>query len=152
MTVLKRQATIRWLNHPPGGTPRLTVGSKSITPALPLSVDRHARHPLAASPGELLAGVIGATFAWLSAEDLLSAGTPARELSASVTLTMSGEGGHGADLVLSAVACHVSARVANIDQEHLEVVSKAAMTRSLQALGMRTDGIALRLDALLESA
>ena len=78
MTDLKREATIRWLDHPPGGTPRMTVGSESLTPSLPLSVDRHAAHPLAASPGELLAGAIGATFAWLTAERLLSEGTQAR--------------------------------------------------------------------------
>jgi hypothetical protein len=60
MTALEQEATIRWLNHPPKGTPRLTVGSASLTPSLPLNVDRHATHPLATSPGELLAGVIGA--------------------------------------------------------------------------------------------
>jgi hypothetical protein len=28
MTALKREAAIRWLGYPPGGAPRLTVGSQ----------------------------------------------------------------------------------------------------------------------------
>jgi organic hydroperoxide reductase OsmC/OhrA len=152
MTVLKREATIRWLDHPPGGTPRLTVGSEALTPSLPLNVDRDAAHPLAASPGELLAGAIGATFAWLTAQKLMSQGTQARELTASVTLTMSDEAGDGADLALSAVACHVSARVPSIDQDQLEIVAGAAMARCIKALGMHAERIEVTVEVLLESA
>jgi hypothetical protein len=152
MSELKREATIRWLDHPPGGTPRLTVGSEALTPALPLSVNRLAAHPLAASPGELLAGVIGATFAWLSAETLLAEGTPASELTASVTLTTSGEARRDADRTLSAVACHMTARVAGIDQDQLELVTRAAMTQCIEALGMHAERIEVTVDALLEGA
>ncbi|MCW3029723.1 MAG: hypothetical protein JWN81_2934 [Solirubrobacterales bacterium] len=152
MTELKREATIRWLDHPPGGTPRLTVGSEAITPSLPLSVDRHAAHPLAASPGELFAGAVGATFAWLTAERLLGEGTQARELTASVTLTMSGEAGDDAQLALSAVACQVTARVPSIDQDQLQVVAIAAMARCVEALGLHAERIDVTVEASLESA
>jgi hypothetical protein len=139
------------MDHPPGGTPRLTVGSEALTPSLPLSVDRRAAHPLAASPGELLAGAIGAMFAWLTAEKLLSGGTQARELTAAVTLTMSDEAGDGADLTLSAVACRVWARVPSIDQDELDRVARAAMVRCIQALGMHAERIEVTVEALLES-
>jgi organic hydroperoxide reductase OsmC/OhrA len=152
MTELRREATIRWLDHPPGGTPRLTVGSEAITPSLPLNVNRGAAHPLAASPGELLAGAVGATFAWLTAQRLLGEGTQARELTAAVTLTMSGETGDDTRLELSAVACHVSARVPSIDQDQLQVVATDAMRRCVEALGMRAERIDVTVDALLESA
>ncbi|TMK25725.1 MAG: hypothetical protein E6G62_04390 [Actinobacteria bacterium] len=152
MTELRREATIRWLDHPPGGTPRLSVGSEALTPSLPLSVDRHAVHPLAASPGELLAGAIGATFAWLTAQRLASEGTPARELTASVTLTMSEEAGDGAELTMGAIACHVSARVPSIDQDGLQLVASAAMSRCIEALGMHAERIDVTVQSLLESA
>jgi organic hydroperoxide reductase OsmC/OhrA len=152
MTVLEQEATIRWLNHPPRGTPRLTVGSESLTPSLPLNVDRHATHPLATSPGELLAGVIGTAFASLHAEQLAREGTPAHELTASVTLTMSDEAADGANLILSAIRCRVLARVPHIDQEQLEVVAEAAMARCIEALAMRPERIAVTVEALLEGA
>jgi hypothetical protein len=47
MTALKREATIRWLGHPPDSAPRLTVGSHSIAPLLSLHVDSEATDPLA---------------------------------------------------------------------------------------------------------
>jgi len=152
MDVLKQEATIRWLSHPPKGTPRLTVGSESITPSLPLNVDRHAKHPLATSPGELLAGVIGAAFASLHAEELVLQGTQARELTASVTLTMSDEASDGANLILSAIRCQVLARVPGIDQDQLEDGANAAMARCIEALAMRPERIAVTVDALLEGA
>jgi organic hydroperoxide reductase OsmC/OhrA len=151
MTDLKREATIRWMDHPPGGTPRLTVGSEALTPSLPLNVDRAAVHPLAASPGELLAGAIGATFAWLTAERLVSEGTQARELTASVTLTMSGQDGEDPELALSAVACQVSVRVPSFDEDRLQVVAMAAMATCIEALGMRAERIDVTVEALLES-
>jgi organic hydroperoxide reductase OsmC/OhrA len=152
MTLLRRDATIRWLAHPPEGTPRLTVGSESITPSLPLNVDRDPAHPLAASPGELLAGAIGATFAWLTAEKLVSDGTQARELTASVTLTLTGESRDDTELSLSAVACHVAARVPGIDQQQLDAVANAAMSRCIEALGMHDERLEVTVAALLESA
>jgi organic hydroperoxide reductase OsmC/OhrA len=151
MSALSQEATIRWLDHPPAGTPRLTVGSRALTPALPLNVDRHAPHPLAASPGELLAGVIGAAFAFLHAEELAKEGAQARELTASVTLTMSDEGGC-ADLTLIAIACRVTARVPGIDQDRLEDVAAGAMRRCVEALSLRAERIAVTVEAVLESA
>jgi organic hydroperoxide reductase OsmC/OhrA len=150
MTELTREATIRWMDHPPGGTPRLTVGSEAITPSLPLSVDRRADHPLAASPGELLAGAVGATFAWITAQALVSQGTQARELTASVTLTLSGEAQDYADLELRAIACHVSARVPRVDQGELRAVADAAMARCVRALGLNAERIEVTVQALLE--
>src|ERR1700735_3513672 len=92
MTGLKREATIRWLGHPPDGAPRLSVGSHSIAPLLSLNVDPEATGPLATLPGELLAGAIGSVFTWLVAEQLVEEGTQARELVRYVTVTLSGEG------------------------------------------------------------
>ncbi len=91
MTELKREATIRWLGHPPDGAPRLSVGSHSIAPLLSLKVDPEATDPLATLPGELLAGAIGGVFTWFVAEQLLKEGTQARELVSYLTLTLSGE-------------------------------------------------------------
>jgi hypothetical protein len=56
MAGLKREATIRWLGHPPDSAPRLTVGGHSIAPLLSLNVDPDVTDPLATLPGELLAG------------------------------------------------------------------------------------------------
>jgi organic hydroperoxide reductase OsmC/OhrA len=149
MTVRRTEATIRWLGHPPEGEPRLTVGSNSLVPALPLNVDPNATHPLATSPGELLAGAIGAAFAYLVAEALVKEGTQASELIAYATLTLSSGADDEADLVLSAIGCHLSGRVASIDQEHLDAVAKVAMTRCVEALGMRAEGIAVTVEASL---
>ena len=92
MTALKREATIRWLGHPPDSAPRLSVGSHSIAPLLSLQRgSRGATDPLATLPGELLAGAIGSVFTWLVAEQLVQEGTQARELVSYVTLTLSGE-------------------------------------------------------------
>jgi len=77
MTVLKREATIRWLGHPPDSAPRLSVGSHSIAPLLSLSVDPEATGPLATLPGELLAGAIGSVFTSLVAEQLVKEATQA---------------------------------------------------------------------------
>jgi hypothetical protein len=74
MTTLTRDATIRWLTHPPEGTPHLSVGSKSIA-ALPLNVARHEAHTLAASPVELLGGAIGCIFALFAADALVEGAT-----------------------------------------------------------------------------
>ncbi len=79
MTALKREATIRWLGHPPDSVPRLTVGSHSIAPLLSLHADPDATDPLATLPGELLAGTVGSVFTGLVAEQLFQEGTQARE-------------------------------------------------------------------------
>jgi organic hydroperoxide reductase OsmC/OhrA len=152
MTALKREATIRWLDHPPGGTPRLTVGSESLTPSLPLNVDPDAAHPLAASPGELLAGAIGSVFAWIAAEELVAAGTPARELTASVTLTMSGHEGALTDLALSAIACSLAARIPGIGEQQLGELSRRAMTSCLSALRLEREPVEVSVTATLEGA
>jgi organic hydroperoxide reductase OsmC/OhrA len=131
--------------------PRLSVGSKSFSP-LPLSLDPDAVHPLATSPGELLAGAVGGVFAWFAAEELVKEGTQARELIASVTLTLSGESDDGLEMALSGIACRLAGFVPSVDQERLEVVAQAAMTRCIEALGMRAQGIDVTVEALLEGA
>jgi|GEM_PF-1449559 len=150
MTAPKRTATIRWLNFPPGGAPRLSVGSHSIAPVLSLNSDPDATSPLATSPGELLAGAIGSALAWFVAERLVDEGTQAHELVTYVTLTFSGQAG-GSDAVLTGVVCELSGRVANVEEPHLDAVAKAAMTECREALGMRTEGIAVTVGASLAS-
>ena len=152
MTGLKREATIRWLGHPPDSAPRLTVGSHSIAPLLSLNVDPEVADPLATLPGELLAGAIGSVFTWLVAEQLVKEGTQARELVSYVTLTLSGETDDATDAMLSGITCQMSGRVADVHQTHLEVVAQAAMTQCIEKLGMRTEGIGLTVEASLEGS
>jgi organic hydroperoxide reductase OsmC/OhrA len=152
MTAVKREATIRWLGNPPESEPRLSVGSHSIAPLLSLNVDPEATDPLATLPGELLAGAIGSVFTWLVAERLLKEGTQARELMSYVTLTLSGEAVDATDAALSGITCRVSGRVAGVEETHLEVVARAAMTECIQRLGMRTEGIDVAVEASLEGS
>src|ERR1700684_3945967 len=152
MTALKREATIRWMGHPPDNAPRLSVGSHSIAPLLSLNVTPEETDPLATLPGELLAGAIGSVFTWLVAEQLVQEGTQARELVSYVTLTLSGEADDLTDAALSGIACRMSGRVAGVDETHLEAVAQAAMTQCMERLGMRTEGIGVTVEALLEGS
>jgi organic hydroperoxide reductase OsmC/OhrA len=149
---LTREATIRWLGHPPDGAPRLSVGSHSIAPLLSLNVDPEATDPLATLPGELLAGAIGSVVTWLVAKRLVEEGTQARELISSVTLTLSGEATDGTDVTMSGITLSMSARVAGLEEAHLEAVAQAAMTECLERLGMRSEGIAVTVEASLEGS
>jgi organic hydroperoxide reductase OsmC/OhrA len=146
---LKREATITWLGHPPAGAPRLTVGSHSIAPALPLNFDLNATHPLATSSGELLAGALGSVFVWFVADQLVADGTQATELVAVVTLRLD-DAKDGTDVGLSAIACQLSVRVAGVEEAHLDAVAQAAMTRCMATLGMRTERIDVTVDASLK--
>ncbi len=152
MSALKREATIRWLGHPPDSEPRLTVGSHSIAPLLSLQVDPVATDPLATLPGELLAGAIGSVFTWLVAEQLVQEGTQASELASYVTLTLSGEADDLTDAVLSGITCQIAGRVAGVQETHLEAVAQAAMAQCMQRLGMRTEGIEVTVEATLEGS
>jgi organic hydroperoxide reductase OsmC/OhrA len=152
MTALKREATIRWLGHPPDSAPRLSVGSHSIAPLLSLQVDPEATDPLATLPGELLAGAIGSVFTWLVAEQLVKEGTQAHELVSSVTLTLSGEADDLTDAMLSGITCQMSGRVAGVQEAHLEMVAQAAMAKCMERLGMRTEGIDVTIEATLEGS
>ncbi|HTU78279.1 MAG TPA: hypothetical protein VMF09_05910 [Solirubrobacteraceae bacterium] len=152
MTTLKREATIRWLGHPPDGAPRLSVGSHSIAPLLSLNVDPEATDPLATLPGELLAGAIGSVFTWFVAVQLVTEGTQARELVSYLTLTLSGEGADATGAALREITCRISGRVAGVEETHLEVVAQAAMSRCMERLGMRTEGIGVTVEASLEGS
>jgi organic hydroperoxide reductase OsmC/OhrA len=152
MATLKREATIRWLDHPPDGTPRLTVGSHSIAPLLSLQVGPDTTDPLATLPGELLAGAIGSVFTWLVAEQLLQEGTQARELVSYVTLTLSGEADDLTDAAVNGITCQLTGRVAGVEETHLEAVAQAAVTQCMERLGMRTKGIAVTVEASLEGS
>jgi organic hydroperoxide reductase OsmC/OhrA len=152
MTGLKREATIRWLGHPPDGAPRLTVGSHSMAPLLSLNVDPDVTDPLTTLPGELLAGAIGSVFTWLVAERLVKEGTQARELVSSVTLTLSGEADNATDAMLNGITCRMWGRVAGVQETHLEVVAQAAMTQCIKKLGMRTEDIEVTVEASLEGS
>lgn len=152
MTTLKREATIRWLDHPPDSAPRLIVGSHSIAPLLSLNVDPEATVPLATLPGELLAGAIGSVFTWFVAEQLVKEGTQARELVSDVTLTLSGKADDGTDAALSWITCRMSGRVAGVEKTHLEIVAQAAMTQCIERLGIRTEDIGVTVEASLEGS
>jgi organic hydroperoxide reductase OsmC/OhrA len=152
MTALKREATIRWLDHPPDSAPRLVVGSHSMAPLLSLNVDPETTDPLATLPGELLAGAIGSVFTWFVAQQLVKEGTQARELVSEVTLTLSGEADDGSDAALSGITCGMSGRVAGVEEAHLEVLAQAAMAQCIERLGMRTEGIGVTVETSLEGS
>jgi organic hydroperoxide reductase OsmC/OhrA len=149
MISVTRDATINWPGHPPGGEPRLTVGTHSLTDSPPLNLDLDILHPLATSPLELLAGAIGSVFARFVAEQLVKEGTPAREIVTRLSLTLSGEADDQSDLMVRAVACRLSARVAGTDQSHLQALAQTALTRCMESLGMRTEGIEVTVEATL---
>lgn len=139
-------ATIRWLTHPPEGSPRLTVGSHTFA-ALPLAIDSDAPHPLATSPGELLAGAFGSIFAWQLAEELLARQTQARELVVVVGLSAeTPPGGENRDTALREIGCAVEARLHGLPQEHLQAIAETIGAKSAQSLGLRPD-IAIRVTA-----
>lgn len=146
MTTLTRTATIRWLTHPPEGSPRLSIGSKTIT-VLPLSVDREAAQPLAASPIELLAGAIGSIFAMFVSDELVKGNTHARELIIDVTLTMTVKG----DPVLTGLACNLFARAAAIDKEQLDAAARTAIARCIAVMNIRTEAITVSIETELQA-
>jgi organic hydroperoxide reductase OsmC/OhrA len=137
-------ASIRWLTRPSEGVPRLTVDSHTF-PTLPVSINNEAPHPLATSPGELMAGAFGSVFAWMLAEELLDDGTQALELE--ITVTLAAELGHdGGDPALCEIHCHAIGRFPGGDPERLQALCETAMTRSGRAIGLR-DEIATRVDS-----
>jgi organic hydroperoxide reductase OsmC/OhrA len=152
MTSVTREATIKWLGHPPGGEPRLTVGSHSLTPAPPLNLDLDIRHPLATSPLELLAGAIGSVFARFVAEQLVAEGTPASELVIRTRLTLSGEDEDQSDLMVRAIACRLTARVRGVNHAHLLDVAQSAISRCMESLALRTESLAVTVEASLEGS
>ena len=148
MSVFEREATIRWMSSPPDGVPRMTVGSGSLH-SVPLSVDPNAVHPLATSPGELLAGAIGAVFAWFVAEDLMKLGSHARQLTAEVGVRCD-QAGEVTDLAVSGIACKLLGRVPDIGQERLAAVAEAALGHCIKTLGLRSEDLAVTVEAVLE--
>lgn len=150
MSVFEREATIRWMSSPPEGVPRMTVGSGSLH-ALPLSVDPDATHPLATSPGELLAGAIGAVFAWFVAEELVQEGTHARQLTAEVSVRCD-RAGDATEVVVSGIVCRLLGRVPNIAQERLAAIAEGALGRCVKTLGLRSEGLAITVETVLEGA
>ena len=139
-------ATVRWLTHPPEGVPRLTVDSHTF-PAVPLSINDTAPHPLATSPGELIAGAFGSVFAWVLAEELVADGTQALELEVDTALESDvGREEQGQDPALRQIRCHAVARVPGGDADRLQELCQTAMKRSAHAIGLRDD-IELSVDS-----
>jgi organic hydroperoxide reductase OsmC/OhrA len=138
-------ASIRWLTHPPEGVPRLVVDSHTF-PAVPMSVNEAAPHPLATSPGELIAGAFGSVFAWMLAEGLMSEGTQALEIEVNTTLDAEVGSDGSADPALREVRCHAVVRFPGGDARRLQALCEAAMTRCARAVGLR-DEIELRVDS-----
>jgi hypothetical protein len=158
-----REATIMWQGHPPGGEPRLTVGSHALTPSPPLNVGLEVPHPLSTSPLELLAGAIGAVFARFLAEALVQEQTQARELAVRITLTLSSGADVAApsggdppvsydDLSVHAIHCDLSARVPGVEPSHLQALAERALKGSLEHLGIRADGMAVTVEAKIEGS
>jgi hypothetical protein len=141
---LSRAATIRWLGHPPGGAPRLTVGSHSLIPAPTLNVDLALPDSTATSPGELLAGGFGIIFARAVAHQLVREETQASELVVQVAFVLS-QDGPNLDPILRGIRCELEARVCGIDQAHLAQVGEQALRQSIGSLTMRADALSLSL-------
>ena len=138
-------ASIRWLTHPPEGVARLVVDSHTF-PAVPMSINDTAPHPLATSPGELIAGAFGSVFAWMLAEELVDDATQALELEIDVAIEAEVARQDGGDPALREVHCHAVARFPGGDAERLQALCEAAMTRSARAIGLR-DEITKRVDS-----
>lgn len=138
-------ATIRWLTHPPEGVPRLMVDSHTFPP-VPLSINDTAPHPLATSPGELIAGAFGSVFAWVLAEELVNDGTQALELEITASLEAEVGEAEGRDPALRAVHCHAIARIPGGDAKRLQELCQAAMRRTARSVGLREE-IALAVDS-----
>jgi organic hydroperoxide reductase OsmC/OhrA len=115
------------------------VGSHSLRPSPRINPDLEVPHPLATSPGELFAGVIGVVFVKLIADELVRDATQARELVAQVGLTLTSETDAGSDLVLSAIACELEARVPGASEERLQAIAKSALVRCLKGFAMQSD-------------
>ena len=151
--VRESSATIRWLTHPPEGEPRLMVDSHTFPPVR-LSINDMAPHPLATSPGELIAGAFGSVFAWVLAEELVADGTQALELEISAALESDVGAGEGAgsqegeqeDPALRGIHCHAIARFPGGDPQRLQELCEAAMRRAARSIGLR-DEIALSIDS-----
>ncbi len=141
---LSREATVRWMGHPPGGEPRLTVGGHSLLPAPTLNVDLQVANPMSTSPGELLAGGFGVIFATVLANQLVREQTQASELVVGVAFILS-QGGPGLDPVLREIRCDLEARVAGIDLAQLSQLGEQAMRRSIDSLAMNADAISISL-------
>lgn len=135
--VRESTATIRWLTHPPAGRPRLTVGSHTF-PALTLAVGDSSPHPLATSPGELMAGAIGSVFAWLLADELMRTGTRAHELVVYVGLRAEGEASDP-QAGLRALHLHLEGRVPGLDADGLQDMCERTLVRCRRAMGLRDD-------------
>jgi organic hydroperoxide reductase OsmC/OhrA len=147
LSALQREATIRWLANPPAGLPRLMVGSHSFT-SLPLNTDPEAAHPLATSPGELFAGAIGSIFVWFVANDLVREGTQAHELIVNVSIAMADEADDGSELALSAITCQLVGRIPGLDRARAETIARAALSRCLETLAIRTESIVSSVEIL----
>ncbi len=146
--IRESKATIRWLTHPPDGVPRLSVGSHSFHP-LPLSINTLAPNPLAASPGELIAGAFGSVFAWLLAGELVHDRHQALELTIEVELTAEITGElEGRDPALCGISCQAQARVPGEDEHRLQALCEEALARTVRAVGLRED-IATSVDSVV---
>jgi hypothetical protein len=143
-TSLSRAATVRWIGHPPGGEPRLTVGSHSLSPAPTLDVNLAVPNPGGTLPGELLAGGFGIIFAKVLADQLVREQTQASELVVQVAFVLS-QTGPDLDPVLREIRCDLEARVAGIDRARLAQLGERAMLRSIDGLAMRAEAISLSL-------
>lgn len=138
-------ASIRWLTHPPEGVPRLVVDSHTF-PSVPLSINETAPHPLATSPGELIAGAFGSVFVWMLAAELVDDGTQALELEVDVAIEAELGRQDGGDPSLREVHCHAVARFPGGDGQRLQALCESAMTRSARSIGLR-DEIATKVDS-----
>jgi len=56
------------------------------------------------------------------------------------------------DLALSGIACQLVGRVPGVNRERVQAAAQAAMTRCMTALGMRSDDVALSVEATIEGA
>jgi len=118
------------------------VGSHTF-PAVPLAIDGNAPHPLATSPGELMAGAVGSVFAWLLAEELMDEGHQARELVVEVGLTS--ETVATGRRALRAIELQARTRVSGVGEAQLQDVCERVLHRCAQAVGLREDDLALRV-------
>lgn len=150
MTEVVREASIRWLDHPPTGVGRISVDSRAFT-ALPLSLPSDGvGRPNEVTPGELLAAALGSLLAAVLADELTEQGHTVNEVTVIASATMQ----FGEDrfhFQLTHMGLRVRARVTDMTDAGLAAVANHVLGSLRAALGLRDD-VPISVDAELIAA
>jgi lipoyl-dependent peroxiredoxin len=131
-----RQATVRWLAHPPHGLARVRVRSNAFT-AVPLSIPGGEARAGETTPGELLAAAYSAFMATNLAQRLEHDGVPARELVVNAWCRLAPP--EVVERWVEGLEIEVRGRVPGIEEDSFHDAAQAAVAFSHRAFAMRSD-------------